>query len=484
MSTSKAPAHSNFSALSPARALALEVLADFWSVPERGKSASQMSFDVVPRKQGTQELAVLLDTAFQRHHISTRDAALCTELVYGVLRAKNRLSALLGRFLSAPDLLPQKLILALLLASYELLFLRVPEYATVHSFVEYSKTWGQSLAKLTNGVLRALCRQSQTLLAEDAQFCATLPQGSALEQRNALMRLGTLPAWLAEQWLAQFDLPKAWALALRTQSQPAPSWRLNSSRPGWKELRSALLAQAAEDTSHGALFQAQGLSGLVATALNRECMHSMALLERQGFATRQGLGSQLLMDFVLAHTLSTGTVWDACCGRGGKTCLMLERGCQVICASDINAQRLQALREHVERLNVPLPVLEMSSALLSPLRSFLPTGLVNHVLLDVPCSGLGTLARNPELRWNLHPDSLPKTLRLQADILHAGWLAVAPGGSLTYATCTTTTAENADQVRAFLTQHQDARLVEQCFLQPEALGHDLMFAAIIHKIRD
>lgn len=195
---------------------------------------------------------------------------------------------------------------------------------------------------------------------------------------------------------------------------------------------------------------------------------------RDGRAVRQSAASYEAL-FAFDPSSWQGPVWDACAGRGGKTLALLEAGVEVALASDLAARRLGALPEelHKQRLAgiIRPPCLRVGSAtdipgLFTKDAAFslagnsveIPDSLSAHtcpdrfrtVLVDAPCSGLGTLARHPEIRLRRTLDDCASLVEIQRNILNAVWGALLPGGLMVYLTCTRNKTENQEQTAAFL----------------------------------
>ena len=196
---------------------------------------------------------------------------------------------------------------------------------------------------------------------------------------------------------------------------------------------------------------------------------------RQGRLSIQGAGSQLVLEALDAPHWE-GPVWDACAGRGGKTLALLELGVPVLAASDTYQPRLRGMRDDAKRLVLKTPPLFCASAAEPALR-----GTPKTILLDVPCSGLGTLARHPDLRTLRTPEQVAGLVGLQRRILDAVWPYLPSGGHIAYITCTMNPAENEGQIEAFLARTPGASLEKQWQSTPDTFGSDLMYGAMIKK---
>ena len=428
--------------------------------------------------------------------LSLRDAALAAEIIYGVLRKEARLFAALRPFLARPEGLPLRLRLILAMAAFELAELHgIPARATLDQAVELArKTFGRGLSGLVNAVLRNACRAgafvpSQNALAKSGRRNADQDADIALS--------GSLPLWLARLWREQYGGETAQRLALLSTLRPRPALRLNATRDkkSLSELRTSLTDAGAK------FFSAEGCFLPLVNASPMKDPHAPAeALEQaepprskdlmlfvteaisRGLASRQGFASQrLAVSAAEKMRMMSGPFWDACCGRGGKSCALRERGIAPLLCSDPSERRLAFLRADAERLG--LDRLEIITGGAQTIASAYPQAF-SGILLDAPCSGTGTLARNPELRLRLSPQKLDAAARLQRELLRAAWTALRPGGLLVYATCAVNRTENEEQIAAFLARTSDARLEEQELVlpvAPEEEGQDILYHAFVRK---
>ncbi|MBR5882064.1 MAG: hypothetical protein IKY97_01095, partial [Mailhella sp.] len=315
-----------------------------------------------------------------------------------------------------------------------------------------------------NGVLRSADREIETL------------RGS-MEKAEAF-NAASIPPWLMAMWKAQYGEEKASSFAENTLSHAAPCWRVNWAREGAEALRLSWLERGyALVGQHG--FTSFGLSRDRNSAAEEQ--QELARLEHEGFLTRQGISSQLVSESIADwiaqdKKLASAELWDACCGRGGKSTALLEKGVRVTLASDPAQFRLDDLLAAMERLGLPAP-----QAVCSPEQDVQASYPL--ILIDVPCSGTGTLGRVPELRLRLNPDRLNEAERLQASILENAWGKLQPGGLLFYATCALNRKENESRIERFLKAHDSANLCEQSLFLPELPGHDALFLAVLRKKR-
>ena len=436
-----------------ARQTALEVLHQLFQHPEDGTP-----------------LPVMLARASQAAGLSARDAALLSELVYGVLRRHALLDSLLAAFLRKPGALSSQVGMTLRLGLYELLFMdSIPARATVSEYVALARRrFGQGVGGLVNGVLRSADREADVLREKAAQA--------------APAEAASIPAWLMSLWEAQFGTEAAAGFASNTLAHAAPCWRVNMAKDGAAAFRDERLASG---------YAAVGREGFTSFGLEKpredaqQELSDLARLEEQGVLSRQGVSSQLVAEHIAARVLQhpalrEAPLWDSCCGRGGKSLALLEKGVRVSLASDPAQFRVDELLASARRLGLTAP--ETVCAPAQDVDAEFPL-----ILIDVPCSGTGTLGRVPELRLRLTPEKLNEAERLQGEILEHAWACLQPGGLLFYVTCALNRKENEGRIARFLAVHGEekggeARLCEQRLFLPELPGHDALFLAVLEKL--
>ena len=419
-------------------------------------------------EEGT-PLPVMLSRCAQENALDGRDAALLTELTCGVLRRAALLDYLLAAYLKKPSALSAQIRMLLRLGMYELLFVDgIPARATVSELVGLARRkFGQGLGGLVNGVLRSADREAATLRERMSAAPAWLT--------------ASIPGWMMEMWQEQYGAETAADFALNTLEQAAPCWRVNMAKEGADNLREAWLERGYQPVGRCG-FSASGLDKARTSA--KEEKAELEELEARGFLTRQGISSQLVVEHVAdwlirQENLVHAPLWDACCGRGGKSTALLEKGVNVALSSDPSSFRVEELRAAAVRLGLP-----EHRVLCAPEQEIDETFPL--ILLDVPCSGTGTLGRAPELRIRLSLERLAEAERLQGDILEDAWGKLQPGGALFYVTCALNRRENEGRIEQFLTLHGydkggDARLEEQRLFLPQLPGHDALFFAILRK---
>lgn len=352
------------------------------------------------------------------------ERGLATEIVYGVLRRRGFLDRALKQAAGRPlkDLDP-KLHDLLRAAAYQLLYLdRVPDHAVVDTAVELAKhRGGPRAAGAANAILRKLAA-----LPKEARIPAPTP--GQRDPVRAVVEQAGLPQRLAE--LLVKDLGPETALAFGLASlEPAPlTLRANRRRT---------TASALADEVGGAV---GALPFAVRLPGRTHALPSDLTAVEEGRASPQDEASMQVV--ALLDPQPGERILDVCAAPGGKTCDIAERMDDrgVVVAHDRLPERLKRVGENAQRLG--LTIIE-STDLLPP-----EDERFDRVLVDAPCSGLGTLRRHPEIRWRFTPDDLSNLTRTQAKVLAEGAARLRPGGVLVYSVCTVTQAEGEAQIAA------------------------------------
>ncbi len=327
---------------------------------------------------------------------------------------------------------------------------------------------------------------AEVLPASQAEWLARLK--AAPDPVLGIAEQADLPDWLAERLSATLDAEELMALA-RGLNQPAPlDLRINP----LKADRETVLARLAEGGIEGAPcpWAPLGIRLAGKPALAR---HPLYL---EGVVEVQDEGSQLLGHLVAPKRGEM--VVDFCAGAGGKTLLLgaLMRSTGRLYAFDVADRRLAKLKPRVARAGLsnvhPACIAGENDARIKRLG-----GKVDRVLVDAPCSGLGTLRRNPDLKWRQTPESVAELSRKQGDILAGASRLLKPGGRLVYATCSLLPEENSAIVEAFLASHPQFRRLsareilaaqgigidcgEEMMLFPHVHGTDGFYAAVLER---
>ena len=362
----------------------------------------------------------------EMERLDARDRHLAAEIIYGVLRRRATLDWLLAERSSRPwkGISPKTKII-LRMGLYQLWALdRIPDHALVNDAVELAKReLGTSVSRYVNGILRGLARLRPW---NEKDWLCKAPEYARF----------SLPPWLWTRWRKRFGRAAAKEYALSLLSPPRAAFRIGAGIHKVPESGSPLLEPS--DMVPGAFFASDdaGENGLPPGAYF------------------QDEASQLIP--WLAGPLNPGVrIWDTCAAPGGKSAVFAGMSCEdmILVSSDRNPRRAEHLRGVLsETVAAPL-VLAADARHAPPFRS-----AFDLVCADVPCSGLGTLRRNPEIKWRIRPEDFNGLRETQLQILASVSEAVRPGGRLLYSTCSTEPEENERVIEDFLETHPDFRL--------------------------
>jgi len=361
-----------------------------------------------------------------------RDRGLLLELTAGVCRWRAELDACLAPFSQRPiDTIDPPLLATLRLAMYQLRHLdRIPAHAVVHESVEAARALGAPRAAgFVNGILRAYLRAANTIVLPPRPEI-----GSTRRQQLAYLSTTLAhPKWLVARWLDRygFEATERWC-------------QFNNAAP------EVTVRARLADADALALLQDAGVPATRGRYVPEVARLAPGLLGSIGPDLRKELVVQDEGSIAVAHAVGARPgerVLDVCAAPGGKTVVlwhdMLHQGCLV--ATDARAPRVHVLRQVLQDAAVPERIAVVDA------RSPLPFGDVfDRVFVDVPCSGLGTLRRDPDVKWAVTLASVPGLVATQRRILAHAAAAVRPGGTLIYATCSSEPDENDEVVEAFL----------------------------------
>ena len=408
-----AAARSTRGAVAPARALAARVLERV----ETDAAFADLAFEA--------EIA--------RRPLGARDVGLATELVYGTLRWQRYLEWILAPHSRRPlDALDARVRIVLRMTAYQIVFLaRVPAFAAVNDAVTLARAGARGAAEYTNAVLRAFARRG-------AREREPAPPRDPLD---ALATRCSFPTWLAARWVERYGEADAAALMRAMNERPPLTVRANTLRVS----REALAARLAAEDRVMTRPTAWAPEGLVAERAAGAPGHWRAFAE--GVCAVQDEASMLVAR--LLEPRPGETVIDACAAPGTKTTqlaqLMGNRG--RIVALDPQPARLHRVNAAAARLGVTI-VQTIEGTVQELVSSYAPRA--DAVLVDAPCTNLGVLRRNPEVKWRRRPEDIASSAARQCEILSAAATLVKSGGRLVYATCSLEPEENEAVVAAFL----------------------------------
>jgi 16S rRNA (cytosine967-C5)-methyltransferase len=396
------------------------------------RDARALAHDVLVRVETTDAFAdVLLGERLARSDLAGPDLALATRLVYGTLAWQGRLDHHLRTLVRTPlDRLDPPVRAALRLGLYQLLFLdRIPDYAAVDASVRLVRDLGRGAAGLVNAVLRRAAARTPDL-----------PQPEAAD--DPLERLAvewSHPRWLVERWASAFGMAEVPHL-LAANNVPGPTAvRANRLRTTRESLLAELGATGVDAVAGRWADDAVVVEGAAARLRTLPAW-------REGRLAFQGEASQLVTALL---GLRAGRLLDVCAAPGGKAChaAAILAGAGRVVAADRRLAGARRIRAEAARLGATVAVA------VGDARQPSFAGAFDAVLVDAPCSGLGTLRRHPELRWRRRPEDIARLAAVQREMLAGVAPLVRPGGVLVYAVCTLAREENEDVVAAFRATH-------------------------------
>jgi 16S rRNA (cytosine967-C5)-methyltransferase len=399
--------------------------------------ARAAAFDILLRVERESSYASELLHAHTYDRLTLVDHSLTTELVMGVLRWRSLLDSQISQNSAQPlAKLDPEILTALRIAVYQLGWLtRVPARAAINESVELVKrARKRSAAPFVNAVLRKL----STRLAQPP----TAPQlATTYSSADTLAADSAHPAWLVERWAQAYGLAFARSICQHNQSIPVTAIRLR--RP---QAEDQLRAEGIE-LAAGALLASARL------VLQGDVTRTAAF--RAGLCVIQDEASQIVASLVGAGD----RILDCCAAPGGKTTAIADRNPDArVTAVDLHPHRARLLRNLLAR---PAETGSSNVQVVAADARTLPlSAKFDRVLADVPCSGTGTLSRNPEIKWRLTAEDLADLQARQLAILRAAMAQVATAGRLIYSTCSLEKEENEAVIEAALADDASFRIID------------------------
>jgi 16S rRNA (cytosine967-C5)-methyltransferase len=403
-------------------------------------AARRAAFEILLRVEEQGAYASELLHSERLAALSAADRGLCTELVMGALRWQAALDddiqAVSSQKLNRID---AEVLVALRLGAYQLRFLdRIPAHAAVNESVELVKrARKKSAAPFANAVLRKLIGKRGDGKTTGGGFV----RDAEAESPEALAAASAHPSWLVARWVVEFGSQRAHRICQFDQQAPPLALRMPAS--GREAIEAQLRAQGVE-LAPGRLLRSARV------VLSGDVTHTPAYLEHRLAIQIQDEGSQL----VGALVGKGSRILDCCAAPGNKTAALAEANPRAaIVAVELHPHRAEQLRRRMAA-RAAVQVITADATALPHGREF------DRILADVPCSGTGTLARHPEIKWKLRPDDLTDLHERQKAILGAALRHLAAGGVIVYATCSLEAEENAAVVEEVLREHPAARLLD------------------------
>ena len=414
--------------------------------PAKVSAARAAAFEILWRVTTEDAFASNLLAAERYDRLAREDRALLNELVLGVLRQQGLLDFLIERYAQRPlSKLDAEVIIALRLGFYQLNFLtRIPAHAAINEAVNQVRlSRKQSAAPFVNATLRAAQREAVISTGKLAELL------TAIADPVARLSIETShPRWLIERWRKRFGADEVARLAASHNVAPQTAFRFNPLRTT-REQASVWLAQ------NQIRWRASTVAPDAAVITDGQ-LSSQAEPIREGWIYLQDEASQLVAQLAAIKDQNL-RVLDLCAAPGSKTTLLasLLPGESLIVAGELHWQRLQTMKMLCVRLNAThIQPVQLNALADLP---FAETTGFDLILLDAPCTGLGTLQRHPEIKWRVTETKINELAELQKRLLENAARLLRPGGLLTYAVCSTEPEEGEEVVAWFRARYPEFR---------------------------
>ena len=314
---------------------------------------------------------------------------------------------------------------------FQMFFMDVPDYAAINDSVELAKSanLGESIARLVNAVLRTARRQGEPALPPQRVRRVSIEN--------------SVPEWLVRRWFDVYGGDRAEALAKATLERPTEWIRVNLQKTS-----APVLAEKLGITGSSILYDRY-------IEIPRDVGVKLLLATPEFVNGLFSFQNPSAYEVVKLLDLKPGIkVWDACAAPGGKTALMAEMDSSLeILASDSSASRLEKMQDLMNRLG--LKNIKTETFDLAAQNSAALSSKFDRILLDVPCSNMGVIARRPESVYRMTPEAINEIAELQYKILENASTALAPDGRLVYATCSPDPTETTRVIARFLKAHPE-----------------------------
>ncbi|MBS6501114.1 MAG: 16S rRNA (cytosine(967)-C(5))-methyltransferase RsmB [Clostridium sp.] len=378
---------------------------------------------------------LVLSNELNNIDIEDKDKGLITEIVYGTLRRKRTLDVLIGNFVKDINLIDTSVLNILRVAIYQMYFLdKIPEYAACNEAVEEAKEVSLEASKLVNGILRNYIKDEKEIVVP----------GNRIDE---LAYKFSFQPWMIRLFIKQYGEERTMKLMAGLNETPKVTVRVNEFKAEYDEVYEKLEEIGYNIEDGYACPEAIAIKGGKGIEDNQ--------LFKEGLITVQDESAMLVAP--LLDLKEGDKVLDLCAAPGGKTTHIAEllANSGEVLAFDLHENKLSLIEENAKRLGLNNIVCKAMDA--TKLNSdYISYG--DKVLIDVPCSGLGIIRKKPEIKWNKTRQQLKDLVPIQREIMENAWQYLKPGGTLVYSTCTLNKEENEENLKWFLSKHNDAEI--------------------------
>jgi len=403
-------------------------------------SARAAAFEILMRIETTDAYASELLHSSRFDSLSLADHGLVTELAMGVLRWRSVLDDRIAEHLTQPlSKLDVEVLTALRIGAYQLLFLtRIPKHAAVNESVELVKqARKRSAAGMVNAVLRKIAKDGSELpqLYQNRGEVGQPSKKSFDAVNFPQLQVAAHSEWLVKRWTETYGADVAKQICAYDQVAPGTVIRLNDARLIEELKREGITLQGGKILAKAFVVDSRDIS------------------KTKTFRERRLIIQDEASQLVALLVGKGNTMLDCCAAPGGKTRIIAEQNPE----SNVIAMELHPHRAALIKKLVPLHNVQV---LVGDARTMPVAKQFDRVLVDAPCSGTGTLARNPEIKWRLKPEDLCRLQDYQLEILSAAISCVAPRGQIIYSTCSLEPEENSEVIEKALALNSSFRVLD------------------------
>ena len=383
---------------------------------------------------------VVVNETLSKFEMSKEDRAFFTNLVYGTIQNLITIEFYLEPYINGKKTKPWIKNL-LNMSVYQLLFLDIPEYAILDEAVEIAKIKDSHIGGFVNGVLRNFLRNG-------------LRSFDSLDEIEKLSIKYSMPIWLVSYLMKDYPIDIVERILQESIVVKKDAIRVNTLKATMDEVKEILNNEGIGYTETS--FVQNGL------IVDESIINTQ--LFKKGLITVQDLSSQKVAEIVSPS--ENDMVLDLCSAPGGKTSHMasIMNNTGTIHACDIHQHKIRLMEKNFKKLGVKNCKTQLISAL--EISKYVKEESFDHILADVPCSGLGVIGHKVDLKYHITLKSIEEIKRIQKDILESTWNLVKVGGYYTYSTCTINSEENGLQIREFLENHPNFEIVYEETILP------------------
>lgn len=423
--------------------------------------ARELAFKVLMDVEENKSYAdMALKKYLDKFRLDSRDRALVTELVYGVIERKNTLDYVivsLAKKGTKPDL---RVLNLLRMGIYQIMYLdKIPPRAACDEAVELTKKYcGIGPSKFVNGIIRSYLRNGVKFPDEN------------LQPVEYLSLKYSYPEWMVERFLKDYDYDFVKSFLEASNQKPDVSIRVNTLKTDVDGLTTALKGQGIEVKKGKYAREALYVYGI--RGIDKLDLYKNGLFQVQGESS-----------MMVSHLLNPEPgefIVDVCSAPGGKAThiaqLMENKG--IILARDLYEHKLALIQKNCERLGIKIIKTQLYDARELDQHTI---NKADRVLVDAPCTGYGVIRKKPDIKWSRKPEDEKELVSIQHQILNNAARYVKSGGLVVYSTCTITYEENMGQVERFLQENKDFELESTTSFYPHIHGLDGFFISCLRR---